>query len=667
LPVLGVAQQRPNHPQAEELDMCPAKLTRALLKIAAAFVLLACTAVTGAHAGEVTFKVKRTVKLDAVGNADVRMQVAAPTNVYTTLKTRNPNIAVLMRKLGAGRAWNIVENVDGSFNDMQSTIDIHYTERGVARIERDNKWTIPFGSDAPPELVDLHDTIAIWEEASNTELGLATMILRVECPAGSTNLKNDTSARCFSYDFQPQLAVTGKAGATFGVDNKDAIMSCLAKCYSNEKFSNLWAARSRFDNTGSTLLSDYRVRFRIAGFTAWSPWRHTSKIYPGQVVVDPYYPVFDFEKLNGVTGPRPAMLETEYEYSRPDGQKVAESDSRKLDILGYNETIFSGLPLSEIMNFADRMEYMPAVLASFTTSSDPVIQQLAGRVSGRAGGAAAAAHNEDAVKFLRAFNDFLAQNKVAYQTPPSFVHGEQFGQHIKYGRDVLHNHAGTCIDLAILWASTCEAVGLRPVLVVIPSHCFPAVYLPEGQLVAIESTAVGHVPFEKVIELGTQDLQKAQQGDSIIVDISSMRKAGIQSLDLPAISSTFLADEGYRFDAQPQRVVSQEGDNGQTQAQAAPSIIGVWEYQGPTPVGNVDVGLALKEDGRMGFAIIMQADGQQKQFKSSGTWRVTDNTLVTSDQTGTKSFQFQFRGGQLSVYCPGLQTWVNFHRVQTNS
>ena len=195
-------------------------------------------------------------------------------------------------------------------------------------------------------------------------------------------------------------------------------MSCLAKCYSNEKFSFLWAARSRFDNTGSATLSDYRVRFRIAGFSAWSPWHNTSKVYPGQVVVDPYYPVFDFDKLSGVTGPRPAMLETEYEYRRPNGEKVTESDSRRLEVLGYNQTIFSGLPISEIMNFADRLEYMPPVLASFTTPNDPVIQELAGRVSGRADGAAAAFHNADAVKFLRSLYETLADNACGLSVSP---------------------------------------------------------------------------------------------------------------------------------------------------------------------------------------------------------------------------------------------------------
>ena len=70
------------------------------------------------------------------------------------------------------------------------------------------------------------------------------------------------------------------------------------------------------------MLSDYRVRFRIDGFTSWSQWRHTSKVYPGQTVVDPYYPVFELDKLNVLTGSRPVMLNIEYEYRRPDGEKV---------------------------------------------------------------------------------------------------------------------------------------------------------------------------------------------------------------------------------------------------------------------------------------------------------------------------------------------------------
>ena len=649
--------------------MTPAKMTRTLLKLAATFVLLVCTTTTYAHAGEVTLKVKQTFKLDSVGNADVRLQVSAPTNVYTVIKLRNPNIAVLLRKIGAGRGWNLLENVDGSFNDMQSTIDIHYTQRGVARIEHGNTWSISSGPDESRELVDVHDTTALFQEAGNTQWGLSTMIVRLECPAGSKNLKNDPAARCFSYEYEPSVPVNGNTDAQFNVDHKDTLMSCLAKCYSNEKFGYMWAARSRFDNTGSTTLSDYRVRFRIAGFSSWSPWHRASKVYPGQAVIDPYYPVFDFEKLNGITSPRPAMLETEYEYCRPDGEKVTQSDSRRLDIMGNNETIFSGLRASETLNWADRMEYMPVILASFTTPSDPVIQQLAGRVAGRTGGANAAADTDAAIKFLQAFWDFLSENKLAYQTPPGLFHGEQQGQHVKYPRDVLRNHAGTCIDLAIMWASTCEAVGLHAQLVCIPAHCFPVITLPNGTTVAIESTVMGHTTLLEATKLGQQDLQKAQQGDSIFVDIQAMRKAGFESADLPAVSPTFLTDEGYHFEPQLQQQQANAGqENGNNQSQAAPSLVGVWEFRGQLSVGSTFIGVALLQDGRMSsIAIIEKADGQRTQLKSTGTWQVHDNILVLTDQNGPMEFQFQFRGDELLIYHPRLQTWLAFHHPQPTS
>jgi hypothetical protein len=640
-----------------------------------AALLILSTALIARAQEQATLKIKRTIKLDSVGNADIRLSLTAPTNFYTTLKTKTPNIAVLLRKLGAGRHWAIFEHVDGTFNDMENCVDIHYTQRGLARIEHGNQWSIAFDGGSTPDLVDIHGTTAIYEETTANQVGAASMIIRVECPEGSANLKNNPGARCFIYEFEPKTANSGKIDATFAVEKKDAVMSCLAKCYSDERFSFLWAARSRFDNTGSAMLSDYRVRFRIAGFSSWSQWHQTSKVYPGQTVVDPYYPVFDLDKLNVLTGPRPVMLEIEYEYRRPNGEKVAESDSRQMELLGCNQTIFSGVANSEIMSFADRLEYIPAVLASFTTPNDPVIQELAGRVSGRAGGAAAAVSNADAAKFLRATYELLAENGIAYQSPPSYVNGTQFGQHIKYGRDVLRNHAGTCIDLAVLWASTCEAVGLRPVLVVIPGHCFPAVYLPEGQLVAIEATGVGKCNFDKAIEIGTKELQQAKQSDSIVVDIIALRKAGIQSLDLPNISPNFLTESGYSFDPKPQvltvppetRMV-QTGNSDQqqpTSARSAGQIVGVWEYKGQLGNQEVDLGLCLRAEGRMAFVMVTKgADGQPAQLKSVGQWQTEGWDLILTDDSGTNRFKYRLVGEQLAIQFRGQEKAILFHRVQ---
>ena len=122
-----------------------------LIKLFAALSVLCASTLIAvrAQADEGAFKIKRTIKLDSVGNADIRLQVAAPTNLYTAIKTKTPNIAVLLRKLGAGREWAVLENVDGSFNDMQSTIDIHFTQRGLARVEYEQysrHWPLQLGA-----------------------------------------------------------------------------------------------------------------------------------------------------------------------------------------------------------------------------------------------------------------------------------------------------------------------------------------------------------------------------------------------------------------------------------------------------------------------------------------------------------------------------------------
>jgi hypothetical protein len=188
-------------------------LTRTLFKLTAAvalFVWAGAIATSGARAyDEPSLKIKRTIKVDKVGNAQIRLQLTAPTNLYTTIKTKTPNIAVLLRKLGAGRLWALLEQIDGSFNDPQSTIDIHDAQRGLARVERGNEWSIPFDPGTPPELVDIHDTTAIYDEAATSPLGLATMIIRIECLAGRRTSRTIRSRGPSPTSSRPSLTTTG--------------------------------------------------------------------------------------------------------------------------------------------------------------------------------------------------------------------------------------------------------------------------------------------------------------------------------------------------------------------------------------------------------------------------------------------------------------------------
>ncbi len=154
----------------------------------------------------------------------------------------------------------------------------------------------------------------------------------------------------------------------------------------------------------------------------------------------------------------------------------------------------------------------------------------------------------------------------------------------------------------------------------------------------------------------------------------AQRKAGVQSLDLPTASPTFLTDMGYHFDATSRTTTQQQAAQQQTDeaddsrsTAATPSVVGVWGFTGQLPVGNVDVGLALTAQGKMAFVIISKGPNGQQSVKSVGHWQASGNMLVLTDENMTQRFQYQLQGDQLSVYFPGLQSWVNFRRVQSNS
>jgi hypothetical protein len=657
-----------------------------LLVAFALTVLGTCVRPGTAHAeSAAVLKVDETTDVDAIGNATVRSMISAPTAVYTNIKTNTPNVALLLRKFGVGRGWAVLENADAKFNDVKNRVEITYTVRGFARVEQGKRWSIAVSKDAALELLEAHDQTAIFQGTVNSPAGVVNVIERIVVPAGSTNLKSNAQCSSFGYEFAPKIADGGRSDATFELENKETVMGCLAKCYSNESFGNLWVGKCRFDNTGTSTLTDYRVRFRIAGFSDWSTWRHSSKVYPGQTVVDPFFPVLDLEKLGLLTGSRTASLECEYQYKKADGQSVVETDTKKLQLLGYNETIFSGLAPGEVTTFAEASEFIPLVLASFTSPNDPAVQQLVGRVSGLVPNGAnnASGTNENAFAFAKALYEWMVANRIAYQTPPAYVNGSTNGQHIKYARDVLRNHSGTCIDLAIFWASACESVSLQTALVITKGHCFPVIRLPQGGILAVEATGiVGHT-FEEAVKYGTKEVEQLKDRSDLatFVDVMQMRQSGVQPIDLPKVSDTYLTDLGYQFTVpKPASVATQSApatpatkpdnssaanDKAANEKALVAAIAGNWtgSVRGPQG-GTIRAGFNLLANGTMSYVIEAQfVNGETRKIQGNGQWKVSERSLVMTDQDGVTYFPFEMKDNQLSVFIANLGVEINFVRA----
>jgi len=109
-------------------------------------------------------------------------------------------------------------------------------------------------------------------------------------------------------------------------------------------------------------------------------------------------------------------------------------------------------------------------------------------------------------------------------------------QYVRFLDQSVHDQGANCVDASVLFASILRRIGLRPVLVFRPGHCFSGFYdAPEGgHIVAFETTYLGSSPFAAAEAEGAKELQTtlpylgSQQYS--IVDIALCRQQGINPI-----------------------------------------------------------------------------------------------------------------------------------------
>jgi len=69
----------------------------------------------------------------------------------------------------------------------------------------------------------------------------------------------------------------------------------------------------------------------------------------------------------------------------------------------------------------------------------------------------------------------LEKENINYVNPPAGF--EKSGQRIRIPDEVLTNHEGTCVDLAVTYAAALESVGLNPIIFIVNGHAFAGFWL----------------------------------------------------------------------------------------------------------------------------------------------------------------------------------------------
>lgn len=195
----------------------------------------------------------------------------------------------------------------------------------------------------------------------------------------------------------------------------------------------------------------------------------------------------------------------------------------------------------------------PQTMAAFLQPNDPLI----GNVLKRAGEYAAAAGESMCGYQCRSKEGVRRQASYIYRaladcglhyisSPASF---EPSGQKIRIPHHTLHEteKQGTCLDLAILYATCMEAASINSVIVVIPGHAFAGVWLEaksfskgmvsgsavtgslleemKKNFIPVECTTFtdnSKVTFEQAVEIGNRNLTEC----SYVIDVAASRDEG---------------------------------------------------------------------------------------------------------------------------------------------
>lgn len=200
----------------------------------------------------------------------------------------------------------------------------------------------------------------------------------------------------------------------------------------------------------------------------------------------------------------------------------------------------------------------PKTLAVFIQRNNDAISKLASSVGEvlkqYCGSSALCGYQKNDPKHVRqqcaAIYAVLQKQEVLYSEP--IVSDEFQGQRIRSASEILSEKTATCLDLALLYCSLAEHIGLHPIVCLVPQHAFPGVLLDEkrsldhvvfddpsiisqdagNHICVVESTSFTKdtsIDFNQACALA---LQKAQQAEQMqIIDVHFARLS--QILPLP--------------------------------------------------------------------------------------------------------------------------------------
>jgi transglutaminase-like putative cysteine protease len=279
---------------------------------------------------------------------------------------------------------------------------------------------------------------------------------------------------------------------------RKSIMTFAYKIYGDPAAQNgrYFLSKIVFRNDGNGPVRNLSVSYQIPDYVGWTTPETYPEVSPGQTVVELYYPQLP-AKVTQLTSQTNATLETKIHWSDEAGKEKEQVLRSNIILRSVNEIEYTDLPSGELLTWYDMFATAPFATA-MVTPNDPVVKEFISEVTKRTGGTTAGIVGgpKEVLRIMQAVYDYMCSTGMRYTSdsgvPERIGDVQTTVQTVRLPRDVILTNEGLCIELAILWASIMEHLGLPSTVVFIPGHALTVVQYGQGSddIIPIECTAI---------------------------------------------------------------------------------------------------------------------------------------------------------------------------------
>ena len=335
---------------------------------------------------------------------------------------------------------------------------------------------------------------------------------------------------------------------------RSSLMTFAYKVYGNPKMENgrHFLSKVTFKNAGQAPITDFAISYKIQDYIPWTDPDKMADIPGGFSFAKLYYPRLPAE-VTKLRTPTTCALEIKATW-KENGQPKEETFKHDILFHPVNELTYSDLPASEVESWYDAFDTADFAV-SMVTPNDPVVNAYAAEITKQAGGTTAGIDGggKEVYRLCQTAYDYMSRTGLRYTgdsgVPASFDDVKTLAQSVRLPRDVIMNNNGLCIELAILWASVLEHLGVDAALVMVPGHCYVVAYsagqgLPLDQGIPIECTsitpqAVGKnapVSFADSVKMAVGETEeRLKAGLMIVMPVKQYQQMGFTAPELPDV------------------------------------------------------------------------------------------------------------------------------------